>query len=243
MKKLSVIISILVLFVIGGCAQKQQKAIELPVPKVITAGAECGQAPSDAIVLFDGTNFSQWMSGDWKSEPKWKMENGYFEVVPKTGSIYTRKPFGSCQLHIEWASPVDVNGTNQNRGNSGIFLMNQYEIQVLDNYENATYPDGQAGSVYSQNPPMVNVCKKPGEWQSYDIVFTRPVFKGKKCVKNATVTVFQNGVIVQNNFVIKGTTYKKPSYYQAHADKEPIQLQDHSCKVRYRNIWIRELAD
>src|SRR6516165_7586356 len=154
-----------------------------PVPPVVTPGASStqespGKAPSDAVVLFDGRNLDQWAAKD-ESPAQWKVENGYFEVVPKTGYIHTKKPFGDCQLHVEFREPVPPKGESQERGNSGVFLMGLYEIQVLDSYQNKTYADGQAGAVYGQYPPQVNACRKPGEWQTYDIFFEAPHFDGQ----------------------------------------------------------------
>ena len=217
--------------------------VNRPLPPVITAGQECGQPPSDAIVLFNGADLSAWQNAKDGSPAKWKVENGFVEVVPKTGDIRTKQTFGSCQLHIEWAAPEQVKGSSQGRGNSGIFLMDKYEVQVLDSFKNITYADGQAGGIYGQKPPMVNASKAPGQWQSYDIIFHAPLFKGQKLVKPATVTILHNGVLVQDNWTIEGSTlYKKRAFYQPHPDKMPIKLQDHGNPVRYRNIWIRPLS-
>jgi len=217
-----------------------------PTPPVITPGAEgeCGAVPSDAIVLFDGKDLSQWT--DTKGNPsKWIVKEDFMECVKDSGYIQTRQKFGSCQLHVEFATPSRVSGTSQGRGNSGVFLM-VYEVQVLDSYDNRTYADGQCSALYGRSVPLVNVCRKPGEWQSYDIIFHRPIFKGKEVVRKATFTVFQNGVLVQDHVELQGGTgWKGPhviSDYEPHADKLPVQLQDHGNPVRYRNIWIRELA-
>ena len=208
-------------------------------PRVVTPGNTISAAPSDAIILFDGKDFSQWESTG-KGDVKWVIDNGIMTVAKGTGGIQTKKSFGDCQLHIEWRSPENAEFDGQNRGNSGIFFQKQYEIQVLDSYNNKTYFDGQAGSVYTQNPPLVNASRKPGEWQTYDIVYMAPRFNSDGKVEIAArVTVFHNGVLVQNNFIIEGTTYNK-SGYKAH-DKLPIELQDHGTPVSYRNIWIREL--
>jgi hypothetical protein len=215
-----------------------------PHPPVVTAGENNCDLPSDAIVLFSGKDLSSWTSGKDGGEAKWKVQDGYMEVVPKTGDIQSRQSFGSCQLHIEWQTPDVVKDKSQGRGNSGIFLMSKYEVQVLDNYDNVTYADGQAGAVYGQNPPLVNVCKKPGQWQTYDMVFHAPVFDGDKVVKPATITIFQNGVLVQDHWEIKGTTFHKISaYYEPHAGEMPLKLQDHGNPTRFRNIWIRPLKD
>lgn len=215
-----------------------------PRPPVVTPGATNADPPSDAIVLFDGSDLSAWESVKDGGEAKWKVENGYMEVVPKTGNIQTKQPFGSCQLHIEWATPDVVQGKRQGRGNSGVFLMGKYELQILDSYQNPTYADGQAGAIYGQKPPLVNVCRGPGQWQTYDIIFHAPVFDGNKLVKAATISVFQNGVLIQDHWEIKGTTFHKiRSYYEPHADKLPLRLQDHGNPTRFRNIWIRPLDD
>ncbi len=219
-----------------------------PQPPVVTPGTastqdRTGKAPSDAIILFDGRDLSQWLDSDG-NPAKWKVENGYMEVVTGTGQIHTKQNFGSCQLHIDWATPAEVSGEGQGRGNSGVFLMNQYEVQVLDSYNNKTYPPGMAASVYSQSPPLVNASRAPGEWQTYDIIFRRPIFKGGKIAKPAIVTVFHNGILVQDHFEIMGTTaFKEVPKYEAHPDRMPISLQDHRNPTRFRNIWIRELSD
>ena len=210
-------------------------------PKVVP-----GEVPSDAVVLFDGTDLSGWT--DTKGKPsKWVIRDGYMESVKGAGYIQSKRQFGSCQLHVEFATPSTVKGSGQGRGNSGVFLMGQYEVQVLDSYGNHTYPDGQCAALYGRNVPLVNACAKPGEWQSYDIIFHRPVFKGDKVVKKATFTVLHNGILVHDHVVLQGGTgWKGPhaiSDYVPHEDVGPISLQDHGNPVRYRNIWVRELAD
>jgi len=218
-----------------------------PPPPVVAPGTTstpeaAGQAPSDAVILFDGRDLSQWMQQDG-SPAKWKVENGYFEVVSGSGSIYTRQGFGDCQLHLEYREPLPATGQGQGRGNSGVFLMGLYEIQVLDSYENRTYADGQAAAVYGQYPPLVNASRPPGQWQSYDIVFHSPRFgKDEKLLQPAHLTMFHNGVLVQDNVELSGPTgHRVRPPYKAHAAKLPLFLQDHGNPVRFRNIWIRQL--
>jgi hypothetical protein len=224
-----------------------------PHPKVVTPGAQPGDAPSDAIVLFDGKDLSSWTltstakgGGRWVANPQpapWKVENGYFEVVPKTGAIATKERFGDVQLHVEWAAPSPPRGRSQDRGNSGIFLMGLFETQVLDSYDNPTYADGQAGAIYGQWPPLVNATRKPGEWQAYDIVFEAPKFEGDKLVKPAYITVLLNGVLLHNRKEEMGPTqHRQLAKYVPSPAEGPIVLQDHNHPVRYRNIWVRRLA-
>ena len=217
-----------------------------PVPTAVTPG-QCDRqpapAPSDAVVLFGGDDLSRWVSAKDGAPAKWKVGDGYFEVVKGTGQIQTKQEFGDMQLHVEWASPKEVVGESQGRGNSGIFLMNTYEVQVLDTYNNKTYADGGAGSLYGQYPPMANVTCKPGEWNTYDIFFRAPRFDaGGKLLKPAYVTVVHNGVLVQDHVELTGpTAHKERPAYKAHPAKLPIGLQDHNNPVRFRNIWVREL--
>lgn len=215
-----------------------------PLPPVIDPGPAGPPlpAPSDAVILFDGKNLNGWVDG--KGNPAaWKVEKGYMEVVKKAGSILSAQTFGDCQLHVEWASPEEVKGESQGRGNSGVFLMNTYEVQVLDCFQNITYADGMAGAVYGQYPPLVNACRAPGEWQSYDIIFFRPRFdKNGDVLTPARMTVFHNGVLVQHDVELLGpTAWKVREKYKAHPDRLPISLQDHGNPVRFRNIWIRDL--
>jgi len=214
------------------------KATEIwaPVPPVVRPG-EGAAPPSDAVVLFDGTSLAEWR------DPKWRIEDGAVTVVAGGGSLVSRRELGDVQLHIEWRTPAKVDGEGQGRGNSGIFLMERYEVQVLDSYENATYVNGQAGAIYKQHPPLVNASRGPGEWQSYDIIFIAPRFRSDGTVERpATFTVFQNGVLIQNHVVAKGTTTNiGVPKYKAHPPKAPLSLQDHKNPVSYRNIWIREL--
>lgn len=225
--------------------------VNRPAPLVIAPGRastpdESGKAPDDAIVLFDGKDLSQWT--DTKGNPsKWIVKDGYMECVKDSGYIQSKRKFGSCQLHVEFATPAVVKGNGQERGNSGVFLMATYEVQVLDSYNNKTYPDGQCAALYGRAVPLVNACRGPGQWQSYDIIFHRAIFKGKQVVRKPTFTVFQNGVLVQDHVELQGGTgWRGPhaiSDFEPHEDKLPITLQDHGNPVRYRNIWIRELAD
>jgi hypothetical protein len=242
MRKWCLAIAVLVGAVwVGSCSLGQQRylhGIIWPEPAVVTPG-EDGKAPSDAIVLFDGKDFEE-----WKGAEGWKVDaDGGFTVK---GLIRTKRSFGDCQLHLEFATPKEVKGSGQGRGNNGIGLMGaRYEIQVLDSYNNKTYPEGQCASVYNQRPPMVNACRKPGEWQSYDIIFTAPRFDSEgKLQKPGYVTLLHNGVLVQNHTEIQGNTfYDHPSKYSRHAAKEPLVLMYHGNPVRFRNIWIREFQE
>jgi len=217
-----------------------------PLPRVVTPGTQStetapGAAPSDAVVLFDGADLSGWKGGD--GEAKWKVADGCMEVVPKTGSIETREHFGDCQLHIEWAAPAAVKGDSQGRGNSGVFLMGRYEIQVLDSYENPTYADGTAAAIYGQFPPLVNACRKPGAWQTYDIVWIAPRFDGDALASPARLTLFHNGILVHHDKELQGPTrHKQLAAYVPHPPTGPLSLQDHGDLVRYRNIWYRPLG-
>jgi len=245
-KGLLISLSAIMLFFTISLGQEEKKPnpklteVWEPEPRLVTPGIGT-KAPSDAIILFDGTDFSNWVDRKGKT-PKWKIENGAMTVVKKAGAVFTKQKFGDCQLHIEFRTPAKVKGKGQGRGNSGIFLQNRYELQVLDSYENRTYSNGQCGSIYKQHIPLVNVCRKPGEWQTYDVVYTAPRFnEDGTLVTAARITVLQNGVLIQNNVEIKGNTeYRGKPSYKAHG-KAPIQLQDHGNPVSYRNIWIREL--
>ncbi len=210
-----------------------------PHPPVVTPAAQPGGAPSDAIVLFDGKDLAWWTV----ARRPWKLENGYFEVVPGAGDLATKEKFGDVQLHIEWAAPAEVRGTSQNRENSGIFLQGRYEVQVLDSYQNPTYADGQAGALYGQWPPLVNATRKPGEWQAYDIFFEAPKFENGKLVKPAYATVILNGVLLHNHKELMGPTlHRQLAHYAPQPEEDSLVLQDHQQPVRYRNIWIRRLA-
>jgi hypothetical protein len=212
-----------------------------PVPPVITPGL--GNAPpSDAIVLFSGKDLSEWQHL-YGGAPKWSVSDGAFTVVNGSGNLRTKRAFGDCQLHIEWRTPAKVEGEGQDRGNSGVFLQGRYEVQVLDSYNNPTYSNGQAASIYKQYIPLVNASRKPGEWQTYDIFFRSPRFDQSGTLAAAGhITVVHNGVLVQDHVQLKGTTvYRGEPSYQKHNFKEPLVLQDHGSPVSYRNIWVREL--
>jgi len=218
-----------------------------PQPPVVRPGtfssqAQPGRPPSDAIVLFDGTGFSNWESTkENQDEVQWKIEDGAM-VVTKTGGIRTKQQFGDCQLHVEWAAPKAASGDGQGRGNSGVFLMGRLEIQVLDSYDSSTYADGGAGSYYGVNPPMVKPLNPPGEFQVYDIVFRRPIYQGDQVLDPGYVTVFLNGVLVQDHTVIEGSTGHRTRVKAGpFPEKGPLSLQDHNNPVRFRNIWYREL--
>ena len=223
--------------------------LDRPAPPVVTPGEGCSDAPADAVVLFNGTQGSMANWSDNKGNPsKWICRDGFMESVKGAGYIQTTQEFGSCQLHVEFATPATVKGDGQGRGNSGVFLQGQYEVQVLDSYNNKTYPDGQCSALYGRAVPLVNACRKPGEWQSYDIIYHRPMFdKDGNVTKKATFTVIQNGILVQDHVELTGGTGWINSHavtdYAPHGDAGPIMLQDHGNPVRYRNIWVRELKD
>lgn len=210
--------------------------INWPEPQVIKPGKSASNAPSDAIILFDGKDLSQWDGGE-----NWIIKDGC--ATAAKSDIFTKQAFGDCQLHLEWATPEEVKGDGQKRGNSGVFLMGRYEVQILDSHGNTTYFDGQAGAIYKQHPPLVNASRGPGQWQTYDIIFRAPRFD--YCgwlVKPAEVTVIHNGVVVQDHFkILGGTSYISAPSYAAHPEKLPIKLQYHRNPVKFRNIWIREL--
>lgn len=213
-------------------------------PAIVTPGAPSLPlaSPSDAVVLFDGTSLDAWRSNDG-SPAKWVINDGVMESVPGSGYVVTAQSFGDVQLHIEWASPVKVEGTSQGRGNSGVFLQGLFEVQILDSFDNVTYADGQAAAIYGQYPPQVNVSRKPGEWQSFDILFRAPQYGDDESLQSpATMTVLHNGVLVQDHVRILGpTSWMQHHPYSKKPDRLPLSLQDHGNPVRYRNIWIREL--
>jgi hypothetical protein len=221
-----------------------------PQPKVVDPGTPStqdrpGAPPADAVVLFGGTDLAKWRTAADGTPARWKVADGVMEVVKGAGDIQTADAFGDCQLHLEWAAPTPAVGEGQQRGNSGVFPMGRYEIQVLDSYQNKTYPDGQAAALYGQHPPLVNASRPPGQWQTYDIVFHGPRFDGQgKLLRPARVTVLHNGVLVQDDRELTGpTAHKARPPYAAHPDRLPLKLQDHGDPVRFRNIWIRELPD
>lgn len=228
-----------------GTLTKEQQAAKTevwePVPAVVEAPADA--PPSDAIILFSGKDGSEWQALEGGEMP-WTIADGVMTVKPGAGDIKTRQSFCDVQLHLEWRTPTDVEGLeSQQRNNSGVFLQQRYEVQILDSYQNKTYPNGQAGSVYKQHIPLVNAMRPPGEWQEYDILFTAPRFDGETLSSPGFVTVLHNGVVVQNHVEIQGKTewIGSPSY-EAHGC-EPLQLQDHGNKVSFRNIWVRKLGE
>lgn len=216
-----------------------------PHPPVVTPGKASGGAPSDAIVLFDGTELGKWTQRQQGKDvdPRWKVQDGYLEVVRNSGDLFSREKFGDCQLHVEWASPAQVRGSSQSRGNSGVYLMSRYEIQVLDAWNNPTYADGQAAAIYGQWPPLVNPALPPGEWNSYDILFEAPRFDDGNLTSPAYVTVIYNGVMVHHHKEIMGpTVYRELAHYTPQPAEDSLELQDHGSPVRYRNIWIRRIG-
>jgi hypothetical protein len=217
-----------------SCAQEYLTGIEWPEPPVISPGAEPGDPPSDATILFDGKDLSAWNNAE-----SWKIEDG--AMVVGRAVIETKQQFGNCQLHIEWSAPTPAKGEGQGRGNSGVFFA-PYELQVLDSYENETYFDGQAGAIYKQMPPMVNVMRPPGEWNVYDVVWTAPRFNDDGTLASpAFITVLHNGVLIQNHFQLLGDTpFTRPPQYNKQTVEQPIRLQDHGNPVKFRNIWVRE---
>ncbi|MDQ6828266.1 MAG: DUF1080 domain-containing protein [Gemmatimonadota bacterium] len=224
-----------------------QHSLTRPRPAVIdpAPASSATRPPSDAIVLFDGRDLSRWEKADDEKPgaAAWKVAHGYMEVVGGAGNIRTKQRFGDIQLHIEWSAPAPPHGESQERGNSGVFLMGMYEVQILDSYQNETYADGQAASVFGQYPPLVNASRPPGQWQSFDIVWHRPQFDNAGAlVRPAFVTVLHNGVLVQDNVELLGpTAHQRRPPYAAHADRLPFSLQDHGFPVRFRNVWVRPL--
>lgn len=243
MKKTIILLCINFVLLTNLFSQKEPEATEVwyPEARVVTP-AENNAPPSDAIVLFDGKNLKEWSSMGNNAAAEWNVADNSMTVVKGKGNIKTKREFGDIQLHLEWRTPSIIESKGQGRGNSGVFFQEKYEVQVLDNYENKTYSNGQAGSIYKQSIPLVNACKKPGEWQTYDIIFTAPKFnKDNIKVSSAFLTVIHNGVLVQNHVEVKGSTeYIGQPKNMAHG-KASIMLQDHSNPVSYRNIWVREL--
>ena len=240
MKRAWVVCAIAALGMVGmgslASAQEYLSGIEWERPKVVDPGAP-GGPPADAVVLFDGKDMSKWNGAE-----KWVVKDG--AKIAGECQVTSKDVFGDCQVHIEWAAAEKVEGSGQGRSNSGVFLMGRYELQVLDSFDNETYFDGQCGAIYKQHPPLANVCRKPGEWQTYDIIWKAPRFKDGKLESPACITVLQNGVVVQNHFELEGDTpYHRPPAYEPHEDKGPISLQYHGNPVRFRNIWVREVKD
>lgn len=237
---------------IDGVLVHETDPAQQPQPPIVAPGTEstqerAGTAPSDAVVLFGGTDLSQWVDSEGAA-PRWVIEEGAMLPLKDAGYVKTRQEFGSCQLHLEWVTPTRVEGEGQGRGNSGVFLMGEYEVQILDSYENVTYPDGQAAALYGRSEPLVNASRRPGEWQTFDIVFHRPVFdESGNVVLKATFTVLHNGVLVQDHVELSGGTWWNGPHavqpYKPHGENGPIMLQDHGNPVRFRNIWVRELQD
>jgi len=222
--------------------------IARPRPAVVTPAARAGDPPSDAVVLFNGSDLSHWVQAGRDADKgklvpaKWKVENGYVECVGKTGDLVSKEKFGDAQFHIEWSAPTVIDGDSQLLGNSGILVMGRYEIQVLDAWENPTYADGQAGAIYGWWPPLVNPCRRPGEWNAYDIFWEAPKFEGSRLVKPAFVSLMFNGVLVHHHQAVGGPmAHRVVRQYEPHGTEEPLALQDHDTKPRYRNIWARRL--
>lgn len=211
-----------------------------PVPPVVAPGLlAAAPPPADALVLFDGSGLGAWKGGE--GDAGWKLEADFMEVNG-TGDIETREHFGDLQLHLEWAAPTVIEGDSQHRGNSGVFLMGRYEVQILDSFENQSYADGQAAALYGQRPPDVNACRAPGEWQSYDILFRAPVFEGDQLASPGVVTVIHNGLVVHHAIEFLGATaHRAVASYAPHGPEGPIKLQDHGNPIRFRNVWVRRL--
>jgi hypothetical protein len=237
-------IAVLLAALVQQPAPWPQHAMDRPRPARVDPGPATAPAPApaDAIRLFDGKNLARWRK-QGGGEATWTVRDGYMEVAPGSGGIETVEGFGDAQLHVEWMAPLPAAGSGQNRGNSGVFLMGRYEVQILDSHDNDTYPDGQAAAVYGQFPPLVNATRAPGQWQSYDIVFRRPRFSADgRVVSPARMTVLHNGVLVHDAVELLGpTSNQRRDPYVAHPDRLPVGLQDHAHPVRFRNIWVRDL--
>jgi len=216
--------------------EEYRPGIEWPEPAIVTPGKENSLPPSDAMVLFDGKDLSKWENGE-----NWTVRDGI--AYAGKGYIVSKNKFGDCQIHLEWSAPTPPEGAGQQRGNSGLFLMGTYEIQILDSYQNKTYFEGQAGAIYKQTPPMVNAIRPPGEWNTYDVFWTRPRFAEDGSLESpAAITVVHNGVLITNHFELLGDTpYHRPPAYTKHDDLLPISIQDHGNPVAFRNIWVREI--
>lgn len=223
-------------FAVAGVAQEWKSGVEWQEPPVVTPGASDDAPPSDAVILFDGTHLAEWEGGE-----NWIVQDGI--AVANASKIQSKQHFGDIQLHIEWSAPTEIEGSGQGRGNSGVYLMGMYEVQVLDSFQNETYFDGQAGSIYKQTPPMANAMRRPGEWNTYDIFFNAPTFKSNGDLeKPGYVTLVHNGVLALNHFELLGPSgFTAAPQYKAHGDRGPIVLQYHSDPVQFRNIWVREL--
>lgn len=234
------LLSCCVVLLTAGACSGQSGTLKLPAKIETGPLPSFSPTPADAIVLFDGSSLDAWQKKNGKPA-RWKVKDDYVEVRRWTGSLYSKAAFGDIQLHVEWATPERGLGRGQHKGNSGIKFMGLYELQILDSYNNETRPDGQAGAVYGQYPPLVNASRPPGTWQSFDVVFRRPRFDASgEPVSPAYLTVFHNGVLIQNQVALTGPT-KGNSGYIAHADQRPLMLQNHRSKVKFRNIWVREL--
>lgn len=253
MKQLSTFLFFMFCLMVSSLAQQKPEDTEQwePVPQIISPGEKSGAPPADAIILFDGKDLKEWVSVKDKTPARWTINDGAFTVKKGTGNIETKRSFSNYQLHMEWKIPENITGSGQARGNSGVFLASTgpgdagYELQILDSYNNKTYTNGQAASIYKQYIPLVNAAKKPGEWQTYDVIWTAPVFNEDGSLRTpARVTVFHNGILVQNNAELKGeTVYIGKPAYKKHGPA-PIKLQDHgdpSEPISFRNIWLREL--
>lgn len=220
----------------SASAQEYLNGIEWKKPDIVTPGVTNSAPPSDAVVLFDGQDISHWKGAD-----KWKVADG--AMVVGKGQITSKDEFGDCQVHIEWSAPTPPSGNGQGRGNSGLFLMGKYELQILDSYQNETYYDGQAGAIYKQTPPLANATRAPGEWNTYDVFWTAPRFNEDGSLKSpAFITAVHNGVLILNHFELKGDTpFNRPPKYEKHGEKGPLSIQDHGNPMRFRNIWVREI--
>jgi hypothetical protein len=214
-----------------------------PQPRIVTPAAKAGAAPSDATILFDGSSLDDWESAK-RGPADWEIIDDTMRVKPGTGDIRTKEHLGDCQLHVEFSCPAEIKGEGQGRGNSGVFLMGVYEVQVLDGYNNPTYADGITASIYGEYPPLVNSCSKPGDWHTYDILWTAPRFDGVNLVSPAYITVIHNGVVVHNHVeVMSPTGHRDVYHYKAHAPTGPLKLQDHGDLVSFRNIWYRPIGN